>query len=180
MDNFSFWEQYTTSCREMMECMMEQTVKQSDTFQRQMLNVWQPTGEITEIQDEEQAEQEQVEPPATAQRPQPVCPEPVWKFRGYQLEAGNFTNAMVHFFRAESLRGRRVAATAGHYHQLGRYYHRSHALSLLGPPRDYSQHVAGHTFFVYRSPPISLLRNVELSGAADGNGFSGGYAGASL
>jgi uncharacterized membrane protein len=27
--------------------------------------------------------------------------EPVWSFRGYQLKAGDFTTAMVHFFRAE-------------------------------------------------------------------------------
>lgn len=46
-------------------------------------------------------------PPATPPDPKPSekCErEPVWTFRGYQLEGGNFTNAMVHFFRAESYR----------------------------------------------------------------------------
>ncbi|MCB9105711.1 MAG: DUF2270 domain-containing protein [Anaerolineales bacterium] len=46
-------------------------------------------------------------PPATPPDPKPAekCKtEPVWTFRGYQLEAGNFTNAMVHFFRAEVYR----------------------------------------------------------------------------
>ena len=28
-------------------------------------------------------------------------PEPVWTYRGYQLRPGDFTTAMVHFFRAE-------------------------------------------------------------------------------
>lgn len=28
-------------------------------------------------------------------------PEPVWSYRGYQLRPGDFTTAMVHFFRAE-------------------------------------------------------------------------------
>ncbi|MCB9079583.1 MAG: DUF2270 domain-containing protein [Anaerolineaceae bacterium] len=46
-------------------------------------------------------------PPATpphSKPPENCKPEPVWTFRGYQLEAGNFTNAMVHFFRAEIYR----------------------------------------------------------------------------
>lgn len=30
--------------------------------------------------------------------------EPVWTFRGYELDTGNFTTAMVHFFRAEVTR----------------------------------------------------------------------------
>lgn len=33
-------------------------------------------------------------------KPEPDT-EPVWTFRGYQLRAGDFTTAMVHFFRAE-------------------------------------------------------------------------------
>lgn len=30
--------------------------------------------------------------------------EPVWTYRGYQLDPANFTNAMVHFFRAQVMR----------------------------------------------------------------------------
>ncbi|MCB0197597.1 MAG: DUF2270 domain-containing protein [Anaerolineae bacterium] len=49
------------------------------------------------------------EPPIEPQAPTPRSQEkeknePVWSFRGYQLEGGNFTNAMVHFFRAEVYR----------------------------------------------------------------------------
>ncbi|MCB0211974.1 MAG: DUF2270 domain-containing protein [Anaerolineae bacterium] len=49
------------------------------------------------------------EPPIAPQAPNPSPQqkekkEPVWTFRGYELEAGNFTNAMVHFFRAEIYR----------------------------------------------------------------------------
>lgn len=50
-------------------------------------------------------EQERVTATPQETEPPETCkPEPVWTFRGYQLEAGNFTNAMVHFFRAESIR----------------------------------------------------------------------------
>ena len=72
MDSFSFWEQYTASCREMMGCMMEQTVKQSDNFQRQMLNAWQ-TSPTTEQQADEVPDGD----PPDVERPRPACSEPV-------------------------------------------------------------------------------------------------------
>lgn len=34
----------------------------------------------------------------------PPTEEPVWTYRGYKLEASEFTTAMVHFFRAEMTR----------------------------------------------------------------------------
>lgn len=41
--------------------------------------------------------------PALDPQPSPSAGkrEPVWKYRGYELDAGNFTTAMVHLFRAE-------------------------------------------------------------------------------
>ncbi|MFH2101795.1 MAG: DUF2270 domain-containing protein [Chloroflexota bacterium] len=33
--------------------------------------------------------------------PEQPAPEPVWTYRGYQIRPGEFTTAMVHFFRAE-------------------------------------------------------------------------------
>lgn len=109
MDSFKFWEQYATSCREMLTCMMEQTTQQSETFQKQveqnvetMFSMWQPSANSAsnpnELEDQPKPTDGQKE------NAPPVCSEPVWRFRGYQLEAGNFTNAMVHFFRAETYR----------------------------------------------------------------------------
>jgi uncharacterized membrane protein len=41
------------------------------------------------------------DPEATSFNQPPSEPEPIWSFRGYRLRAGEFTTAMVHFFRAE-------------------------------------------------------------------------------
>ncbi len=34
----------------------------------------------------------------------PECKDPVWTYQGYELDKGNFTTAMVHFYRAEVTR----------------------------------------------------------------------------
>lgn len=135
MENLRLWEKYAS---EMMCSMIEQTIKQSDAFQRQMgenmehlLTTW-PLPTVSENHNgnslnghsqngnhqdggnQEKILEEQkpdvVETPAVEmEEPLPdtneSCkPEPVWTFRGYQLEGNNFTNAMVHFFRAETYR----------------------------------------------------------------------------
>ncbi len=137
MESFKLWEQCASK---MMSSMVEQTMKQSDVFQRHVaenfelfFTPWQPlnhhkpdeapstdqngsgeTPSSAEPPPKPEEAEAQAAAPAAAESPPPANngstppsngkTEPVWTFRGYQLEAGNFTNAMVHFFRAEHQR----------------------------------------------------------------------------
>ncbi len=104
MENFRLWEQYTAK---MMQATLAQTLKQTDALQKQMgenieqfVHVWQEPPAVSEAKEAQEKEEQ-----ATSQKETPpTCSEPVWTYRGYQLQPGNFTNAMVHFFRAESYR----------------------------------------------------------------------------
>lgn len=134
MESFKLWEQCASK---MMSSLVEQTLKQSDVFQRHaaenfelFFTPWQPLNhQPHEAPNDDQNNtgasppneepqpypevEDQAAPPAAKTNPQPnngSAPpsagktEPVWTFRGYQLEGSNFTNAMVHFFRAEHQR----------------------------------------------------------------------------
>lgn len=133
MESLKLWERYATN---MMYSMMEQTVKHTDAFQKQLednvdtfKHTLQPNptkNSSAEDSNNHNGQKQPSDQPTLSDKPvEPVTPpapempqsepqptpttkkskpEPVWTFRGYQLEAGNFTNAMVHFFRAESYR----------------------------------------------------------------------------
>lgn len=105
MKNFRLWEQYMAK---MMQVTVSQTIKQTDAFQKQMgenieqfAHAWHEPPAALEA--EETREEQTADQTNHKERPQ-TCTEPVWTYRGYQLQPGNFTNAMVHLFRAESYR----------------------------------------------------------------------------
>lgn len=86
-ENLKLWEQWTSTYTDTVYGAMEETMEQ-------WFKLWQmptPANGSTNHHGPEAV-------PAPAQAPPDS--EPVWTFRGYQLRAGDFTAAMVHFFRA--------------------------------------------------------------------------------
>ncbi len=93
-NGFKFWEQWATNYTDTMSEAMEQ-----------MLKPWQPVEETSSPPSPDKSPEDNLPNPPSDQKNGKLPPldsnsEPVWTFRGYQLRSGDFTAAMVHFFRA--------------------------------------------------------------------------------